>query len=298
MDSISMRRRNGSVVCVCVLAQLLTLAFVCSGSLRTHSSTLGTDIGSSERVMTEACAVVAADSDDNVPSVIQALCLFHPLVYGPDDFRYQPIFRHGHNLRTHRPKLAYQMYMEQYLAITSTLLEVTNPSMLFYGCGADTPVWKKVVERAQGSVVFLDDSAEWIGNCRESGADVRLVKYHGSVESHRNLLKGVWTQEDELMDLDEDLIREYDVIVVDGPRGVVDGRSMSLYTAGWLARRAPTTHNTHIFLHDTQRPFEKVISEVLLGMRAEDGFVGITVPGKGLTHWMVRGQSRLAWAEK
>ncbi|KAL7473905.1 hypothetical protein ACHAXS_014268 [Conticribra weissflogii] len=200
-----------------------------------------------------------------------------------------------------------------------------GPNVLFWGCGADTPMHALLIEFLGGKITFLDNSEEYLAQCKQSyrfhervangdlqpsaAVDVRLIQPNGTNADHKNAILSLVPRDGSGLETDDvrdpltasqwihggiaDLQTEddpWDVIVVDGPNESL-GRSQSLYLAKRLAQSYGPNHYTHIFLHDAARAANVVLANAIMGHDPKY-YLGNTLPRKGLKHWRIPGRNR------
>mmetsp|Transcript_29738 Transcript_29738/g.62563 ORF Transcript_29738/g.62563 Transcript_29738/m.62563 type:complete len:396 (-) Transcript_29738:130-1317(-) len=195
-----------------------------------------------------------------------------------------------------------------------------GPNVLFWGCGADTPMHAHLIEFLGGKITFLDDSQDYLEGCKrsyrfhrsggeEEAVDVRLIKPNGTTAIHKPMILSLVPRDGSGLETDEvqdpltasqwihggiaDLQREqdpWDVIVVDGPAEKL-GRSQSLYLAKRLAQSYGPNHYTHVFFHDAARAANVVLANAIMGHDPKY-YLGNTLPRKGLKHWRIPGRNR------
>src|SRR5580698_2205975 len=74
-----------------------------------------------------------------------------------------------------RLRFGRDMTPPQYAAIATTIYRLSPCSVLVFGCGHDSLLWKEV--NADGSTLFLEDKPEWSQFSRAAGLDVLDVRY-------------------------------------------------------------------------------------------------------------------------
>ncbi|KAF3785217.1 putative methyltransferase [Nymphaea thermarum] len=160
-------------------------------------------------------------------------------------------------------------------------------NFLVFGLGHDSVMWANL--NPGGTTLFLEDDPEWVRSVvkasptalqaltiqyrtRLSDADRLLEYYGGDAECSwtvvgRSGLKGSRCQL-ALADLPAEVYeREWDVIMIDAPKGyigVAPGRMGAIYSAGVMARARRSPGETDVFLHDVNRRVEKVYAEEFL----------------------------------
>mmetsp|Transcript_46480 Transcript_46480/g.117046 ORF Transcript_46480/g.117046 Transcript_46480/m.117046 type:complete len:233 (+) Transcript_46480:3-701(+) len=174
----------------------------------------------------------------------------------------------------------------------------SRPRMLFYGCGLDTAAWQRlVVDRLRGELVVLEGTSEWAARCKAASpaSDIRTISYDSTPMNAQAKLLQVgsshWSEQVGLLSLSEDLHRrDFDVIVVDGPQGFdrYPGRAQSVATSVWLARNATPGHHTHLFLHDSARPHERLVLARFVEQPGTAAVrLGDHLPRKGLAQYLI-----------
>ena len=185
----------------------------------------------------------------------------------------------------------YQMDMFQYLAIHSTIASIpsksirlqleekgsefqdvtTNyqqdkkksegPKVLFWGCGADTPMHVNLLTFLGGSITFIDNSKQYMKICQEMYHDIRYIEPKGKTSDHTSSIAKLAKMDGsslEMNDVNDTLTEsqwmynlsnieneEWDVIVIDGPAQDL-GRSQPLYMAKRLSQSYGSSLHTHI----------------------------------------------------
>ena len=154
---------------------------------------------------------------------------------------------------------------------------------------------------------FVDNSEEYIAECKKWYKDIRLVEPTGTHKEHTELIAKLVPQDGsglETDDVEDPLTASqwmpnlagveeeppWDVIVIDGPAERW-GRSQPLYMAKRLAQSYGPNHYTHVFLHDASRRANCIVANVIMG-HDPSVYVGNVLPRKGLKHWRVPGRYR------
>jgi len=148
-----------------------------------------------------------------------------------------------------------QMTPAQYFRITLELLTRGPCRLLIFGAGNDTKLYARA--NAGGHILVLESYPYWIEAIKEIGCATAVVTYGSQVNqpplSPCPVPDGV----------PPSALREpWDVIIVDGPEGWrpdAPGRQQSIFLAAQLVRPKTT-----IFLHDYERPLERMFAEQYL----------------------------------
>jgi len=169
-----------------------------------------------------------------------------------------------------------QLKMAELLKIIHAIEEFEACRLLIFGLGNDSSFWNAVNKK--GRTLFLEDYEPWFE---------KITHEHPELEAHKISYPGNITQWQELMDKPEKLEielpsgianQEWDVILVDGPRGhnlmpETPGRMSSIYMASKLHAKGG-----YVFVHDAERFIESGYAEKYLG---KDHLVG-KVRGRAL----------------
>lgn len=151
-----------------------------------------------------------------------------------------------------------QMSAGQIYAIGSAIRSAgPGASVLIFGCGNDSNLWNKIND--DGSTVFIEDAHPWIDKMRTRHPELNIeeVSY-----GDRTVESSLPIDEDALADypIPECMLsRQWDVIVIDSPRGHkpwLPGRSLPIY---WSYKVAQP--DTQVFIDDCSRQLEKIYAD-------------------------------------
>ncbi len=72
----------------------------------------------------------------------------------------------------------------QYVMIGLTAMELPtpNPTVSLCGCEKNSPMFHNLLERTNGTIVFLETDPSWDEECRKTGAEVCLIYTAGTVK--------------------------------------------------------------------------------------------------------------------
>lgn len=158
------------------------------------------------------------------------------------------------------------------------------PKFLVFGLGRDSLMWAAF--NPAGATLFLEEDPKWVQSVlsvapelhastiqyrtRLADADELLRTYRSepaclppapALEGNRRCALALSEMPREVYE------REWDLILIDGPRGFfaeAPGRMAAIYTAAVMARRRRGGGTTHVFLHDVDRRVERVFAEEFL----------------------------------
>ncbi|KAL9229496.1 hypothetical protein vseg_004958 [Gypsophila vaccaria] len=151
-------------------------------------------------------------------------------------------------------------------------------NFLVFGLGHDSLMWASF--NPNGFTLFLEEDPNWVKKVLTKAPNLRVypVKYETHLYDAKNLLDHYKVEPSclppklhlqgnskcrlILSDLPNEVYtREWDVIMIDGPKGFLPelpGRMAAIYTAAVMARTRTRPGKTHVYLHDVDRKVEKV----------------------------------------
>ncbi|KAH9614072.1 hypothetical protein KSS87_003159 [Heliosperma pusillum] len=151
-------------------------------------------------------------------------------------------------------------------------------NFMVFGLGHDSLMWASF--NPSGFTMFLEEDPNWVKKVLTKAPNLRVypVKYETHLYDAKNLLEHYKVEPTclppklhlqgnnkcrlILSDLPNEVYnREWDVIMIDGPKGYLPefpGRMAAIYTAAVMARTRTRAGKTHVFLHDVDRKVEKV----------------------------------------
>ncbi|PHT52339.1 hypothetical protein CQW23_06801 [Capsicum baccatum] len=160
----------------------------------------------------------------------------------------------------------------------------TPCNFLVFGLGHDSQMWASF--NSGGNTLFLEEDPKWVETILKdapflhavtvkyrtmlSEADELVEHYHKKPDcsAKKSFLRdnhGCKLALDRLPD--EVYDKEWDVIMIDAPRGYfaeAPGRMAAIYSAAVMARNRKGKGVTHVFLHDVDRKVEKIYAELFL----------------------------------
>ncbi|XP_021723147.1 probable methyltransferase At1g27930 [Chenopodium quinoa] len=191
-------------------------------------------------------------------------------------------------------KIIPQQTLEEVTESFNVLQTLSPCNFLIYGLGYDSLMWAGL--NPNGTTLFLEESPEWVTTVlkdapflnaktvpyrtqlRDADQILKTYKKNPDCQFSRAFLKGNQNCLLALENLpDEVYLREWDVIMVDAPRGYSPehpGRMAAIFSAAVMARDRKRPGNTHVFLHDVDRPVEKKFAEEFLCSKYRVGAVG------------------------
>lgn len=157
-------------------------------------------------------------------------------------------------------------------------------NFLIFGLGRDSLMWSSFNPR--GTTLFLEEDPKWIQSVLKEAPSLRAhaVRYPTRLADADRLLSGYRSEpacaasaaalkgndrcQLALSDLPDEIYeREWDLIMIDAPRGYagdLPGRMGAIYSAAVMARNRKGKGVTHVFLHDVNRRVERVYAEEFL----------------------------------
>ncbi|KAJ8441575.1 hypothetical protein Cgig2_003081 [Carnegiea gigantea] len=164
------------------------------------------------------------------------------------------------------------------------LFSIYPCNFLVFGLGHDSLMWASL--NPNGFTMFLEEDPNWVRTILTKAPNIRVhsVEYKTHVYDAKNLLAHYKTEPTclppklflngntkcrlVLSDLPNEIYsKEWDVIMIDGPRGYqpeLPGRMAAIYTAAVMARLRTRPGVTHVILHDVNRRVERVYAEKFL----------------------------------
>ncbi|KAF7801709.1 putative methyltransferase At1g27930 [Senna tora] len=177
------------------------------------------------------------------------------------------------------------------------LLSLAPCNFLIFGTGHDSLMWDSF--NPHGTTLFLEEDPKWTYSTLRhfpilnvhtlsfatqlSDAPFLLLSYNedcwgGGSGNAMMRLKGNKGCKLALSDMpDEVYDRDWDVIMIDGPRGYyaeAPGRMAVIYSAAVMARARKRSGVTHVFVHDMDRKVERRYAEEFLCMKYKVSEVG------------------------
>ncbi|KAK2661462.1 hypothetical protein Ddye_000036 [Dipteronia dyeriana] len=164
------------------------------------------------------------------------------------------------------------------------LINLAPCNFLVFGLGHDSFMWAALNPR--GTTLFLEEDPTLVHKilARAPALRIHTVTYPTQLYEAEHLvtsyksektcvppnvhLKGNSLCKLALSDMPDDVYsREWDVILIDGPRGYyaeAPGRMGAIFSAAVMARTRKNGGVTHVFLHDADRKVEKMYAEEFL----------------------------------
>ncbi|KAF3617732.1 putative glucuronoxylan 4-O-methyltransferase 2-like [Capsicum annuum] len=172
------------------------------------------------------------------------------------------------------------------IRISFDVLKNRTPcNFLVFGLGHDSQMWASF--NSLGNTLFLEEDPKWVQTILKDAPflHVETVKYRTMLSEADELVEHYRKEPDcsakksflrgnhgckLALDMlpDEVYHKEWDVIMIDAPRGYfaeAPGRMAAIYSAAVMARNRPKGKGvTHVFLHDVDRKVEKIYAELFL----------------------------------
>ncbi|MCD7467453.1 hypothetical protein HAX54_004895 [Datura stramonium] len=177
-----------------------------------------------------------------------------------------------------------QQTMDEIKVSFDILKSLTPCNFLVFGLGHDSFMWSSINPR--GTTLFLEEDPKWVKAIlrhlpflRANNVNYRTKLYEAEkLIEHYYKEPDCWARKSFLrgnhkcmlaldMLTDELYDKEWDVIMIDGPKGYFDkapGRMSAIYSAAVMARNRKGSGVTNVLLHDVDRDVEKVYAEVFL----------------------------------
>ncbi|VFQ85963.1 unnamed protein product [Cuscuta campestris] len=184
-------------------------------------------------------------------------------------------------------RLTPQQTAREIQACIDVLRRLGPANFLVFGLGHDSLMWKCF--NLHGTTVFLEEDPKFYDSLVGPGGPntnltAFVVRYTTKMSEAAELVQHFREEQDcsaarsflrgnhrcrlALSMLPAEVYdREWDVILIDGPRGYymeAPGRMASIYSAAVMARNRKRPGVTHVFLHDVNRKVEKVYAELFL----------------------------------
>uniref|UniRef100_A0A5B7B9W1 Putative glucuronoxylan 4-O-methyltransferase 1-like n=1 Tax=Davidia involucrata TaxID=16924 RepID=A0A5B7B9W1_DAVIN len=164
------------------------------------------------------------------------------------------------------------------IRVSFDVLQLLSPcNFLVFGLGHDSLMWTSF--NPGGTTLFLEEDIRWIHRILRNGPTLRVHDVHYSthlseadelLSSYKSVphclppdvrLHGNTRCKLALSDLpDEVYNKEWDVIMIDAPRGYfaeTPGRMAAIFSAAVMARARVSPGVTHVILHDVNRKVER-----------------------------------------
>ncbi|PHT99669.1 TMV resistance protein N [Capsicum chinense] len=172
------------------------------------------------------------------------------------------------------------------IRISFDVLKNRTPcNFLVFGLGHDSQMWASF--NSLGNTLFLEEDPKWVQTILKDAPflHAETVKYRTMLSEADELVEHYRKEPDcsakksflrgnhgckLALDMlpDEVYHKEWDVIMIDAPRGYfaeAPGRMAAIYSAAVMARNRPKGKGvTHVFLHDVDRKVEKIYAELFL----------------------------------
>uniref|UniRef100_M1CXS7 Uncharacterized protein n=2 Tax=Solanum tuberosum TaxID=4113 RepID=M1CXS7_SOLTU len=177
-----------------------------------------------------------------------------------------------------------QQTMDEIKISFNILKSLTPCNLLVFGLGHDSFMWSSI--NLRGTTLFLEEDPKWsrailkdLSFIRSNTVRYRTTLYEAEkLIEHYNKEPDCWARKSILrgnskcklalnMLSNEVYDKEWDIIMIDGPKGYFDqapGRMSAIYSAAVMARNRKGPGVTHVVMHDVDRDVEKVYAELFL----------------------------------
>ncbi|KAK7836130.1 putative methyltransferase [Quercus suber] len=171
------------------------------------------------------------------------------------------------------------------VTVSYDVLKARAPcNFLVFGLGHDSLMWTSLNPR--GKTVFLEEDPKWFQTVLKDSPYLKahMVKYRTQLSQADDLLSSY--RSERLCSPSDAYLRgntrcrlaleslpdevnetEWDLIMIDGPRGYfaeAPGRMGAIFSAAVMARNRKGSGVTHVFLHNVDRKVEKAFAEEFL----------------------------------
>ncbi|CAA2991342.1 probable methyltransferase At1g27930 [Olea europaea subsp. europaea] len=166
-------------------------------------------------------------------------------------------------------------------------------NFLVFRLGHDSLMWASFNPR--GTTLFLEEDPKWVQTVLKNAPGLRAntINYRTKLSDANDLLSHYRNEPDcsptksfingnsrcKLalnMLQDEVYDKEWDIIMIDAPRGYfpeAPGRMAAIYSAAVMARNRKSPGVTHVYLHDVERQVEKVYAKTFLYSSGQSSIV-------------------------
>ncbi|MED6185882.1 hypothetical protein PIB30_061375 [Stylosanthes scabra] len=180
---------------------------------------------------------------------------------------------------------------EEIQKLVDVIQYLTPCNFLIFGIGHDSLMWDALNPR--GNTLFVEENPRWTLSAmkrfpilnihtvryttRISQADALLASYKAQCTGKQSKLKGNRNCPLALSQLPEEAYeRDWDMIMIDAPRGTADpsaGKMAVIYSVAVMARERKRPGVTHVFLHDVDGRVEQQYAQEFLCMKYRVGVV-------------------------
>ncbi|XP_024971560.1 probable methyltransferase At1g27930 [Cynara cardunculus var. scolymus] len=180
--------------------------------------------------------------------------------------------------------VAAQQTLPEIRTVFDVLQTLAPCNLLVFGIGHESLMWSAFNTR--GTTLFLEDDIKWVQKTLSNAPALRVhhIAYETQLSEAESLLESYKTtpkclppQVDlkgntecklALSKLPEEVYRrEWDAIIIDGPRGYYQeapGRMAVIFSVAVMARRRQGAGDTHVLVHDVNRKVEQEYAEEFL----------------------------------